>query len=96
MDAPGKYAGVLINLLGLQSSSASERKLKSADAVAQARLDEHIWEEATFILAPRAFTRSNAICIWLTRVARNSNKKGLLLVRPLPTLRRSKRRTVAA
>ena len=95
MDESGKYARVLINLLGLQSSSASERKFTSADAdaVAQARLDEYIRVEATVILAPRAFTRSDAICIWLTRIARN---KGLLLVRPPPTLRRSKRRTVAA
>ena len=93
MDASGKQAGLWINLLKLQSNSASERKSTSADAVAQARLDEYIRVEATVILAPRAFTRSDAICIWLTRIARN---KGLLLVRPPPTLRRSKRRTVAA
>ncbi|MBU0939754.1 MAG: type II toxin-antitoxin system RelB/DinJ family antitoxin, partial [Gammaproteobacteria bacterium] len=42
----------------------------SANAVVRARIDEHIKEEATVVLAAMGLTVSDAFRIMLTRVAR--------------------------
>lgn len=44
----------------------------SANAVVRARIDEHIKEEATVVLAAMGLTVSDAFRILLTRVARES------------------------
>ena len=40
-----------------------------ANAVVRARIDEHIKEEATIVLASMGLTVSDAFCIMLTRIA---------------------------
>ena len=45
----------------------------SANAVVRARIDEHIKEEATIVLAAMGLTVSDAFRILLTRVAREKH-----------------------
>jgi len=47
-----------------------EEEAMSANAVVRARIDEHIKEEATAVLAAMGLTVSDAFRIMLTRVAR--------------------------
>jgi DNA-damage-inducible protein J len=47
-----------------------ENFIMPANAVVRARIDEHIKEEATVVLAARGLTVSDAVRIMLTRVAR--------------------------
>jgi DNA-damage-inducible protein J len=51
----------------------SEEHIMSANAVVRARIDEHIKEEATIVLAAMGLTVSDAFRLMLTRIAREKS-----------------------
>jgi DNA-damage-inducible protein J len=50
-----------------------EEQVMSANAVVRARIDEHIKEEATVVLAAMGLTVSDAFRLMLTRIARDKS-----------------------
>ena len=48
-----------------------EKSIMSANAVVRARIDEHVKEEASVVLAAMGLTLSDAFRLLLTRVARD-------------------------
>jgi DNA-damage-inducible protein J len=54
-------------------SNFLEKYSMSANAVVRARIDEHIKEEATIVLASMGLTVSDAFRIMLTRIAREKS-----------------------
>lgn len=62
LSLPGEFLDVSYNV--------AQRYLMAANAVVRARIDEHIKNEATLVLASVGLTVSDAFRLMLTRVAR--------------------------
>jgi len=71
-DTRPNYCSILHS--ELQCGSLVGGKIMSANAVVRARIDEHIKEEASIVLATMGLTVSDAFRIMLTRIA---NEKAL-------------------